>query len=75
MLAKVNRWFYNAGVKQSAVVPVPMNAPTVIEDVEVTLFDANHCPGAAMWLFRLKSGKVFLHVGVCRGSLQQSHWC
>jgi DNA cross-link repair 1A protein len=52
-----------AGVKPSCVVAVPMNTPTVIQEVEVTLLDANHCPGAAMWLFRLRNGKVFLHVG------------
>ncbi len=56
-------------MKASHVVAVPMNTPTVIQEVEVTLLDANHCPGAAMWLFRLRNGKVFLHVGACAWAL------
>lgn len=48
--------------------PIPLNKPTVVHDVELTMLDANHCPGAAMVLFRLKSGKVYLHVGDFR-------WC
>lgn len=32
------------------------------EGVTVTLFDANHCPGAAMFLFQGKFGTIF-HTG------------
>jgi hypothetical protein len=53
-----------AGVKAAHVVAVPMNVPRVIQGVEVTLLDANHCPGAAMWLFKLPSGRAYLHVGM-----------
>ncbi len=31
--------------------PLPMDTPTDIEGVQVTLVDANHCPGAAMVVF------------------------
>lgn len=41
-----------------------MNKPTVVQGVELTLLDANHCPGAVMFVFRLKDGRVYLHVGI-----------
>ena len=43
-----------------------MNTPTVIANkgkpVSVTLLDANHCPGAIMFLFEVGNRKI-LHVG------------
>ncbi|KAJ7020326.1 beta-lactamase-like protein, partial [Mycena alexandri] len=47
--------------------PLPLNTPTEIElandeSVTVTLFDANHCPGAVMFLIEGKKGAV-LHTG------------
>ena len=32
---------------------LPLNQPEVIENVEVTLLDANHCPGSVMFLFKV----------------------
>lgn len=43
--------------------PVPMNTPVVLHDTTVTFMDANHCPGAAIILFRLKNGQTYLHTG------------
>lgn len=51
------------GVASKFVHPVPMDRPVVVAGVEVTFMDANHCPGAAILLFRLKSGRVYLHTG------------
>lgn len=50
-------------VSPKYVVPIPLNTPTVIEGVEVTLYEANHCPGAAILLFRLPDGTLHLHTG------------
>lgn len=51
------------GVASKFVHPVPMDRPVIVEGVEVTFMDANHCPGAAILLFRLKNGRVYLHTG------------
>lgn len=40
-----------------------MNVPVLVGDVQVTFLDANHCPGSAIILFRLKDGKTYLHTG------------
>ena len=42
---------------------LPLNEPRVVENVEVVLLDANHCPGSVMFLFRLPTGLSILHVG------------
>ncbi|GMF15741.1 unnamed protein product [Phytophthora fragariaefolia] len=51
------------GVQSKFVHPVGMNTPVLIGDVQVTFMDANHCPGSAIILFRLKDGKTYLHTG------------
>ena len=50
--------------------PVPMNTPITIElspksTIQVTLFDANHCPGAVMFLIE-GDGKAILYTGDIR---------
>ncbi|XP_037093637.1 DNA cross-link repair 1A protein-like [Pollicipes pollicipes] len=42
---------------------LPMNEPKLVFNVEVTLLDANHCPGAVMFLFKFRDGRAYLHVG------------
>lgn len=56
------------GVDRQYLHPLPIFTPTVIESnnnavaVTVTLLNANHCPGAIMYLFEVGK-RVILHVG------------
>jgi len=45
---------------------LPLGQRRCIAGVHVTLFDANHCPGAAMALFEPAEGPPTLHTGDCR---------
>lgn len=40
-----------------------LNETAFIENVAVTVLDANHCPGSVMFLFGLPDGKFILHTG------------
>ena len=46
---------------------LPAFLPTAATGVEVTLVDANHCPGAVQFLFRLPDGRRFIHTGTGSG--------
>ncbi|CAG9464257.1 unnamed protein product [Pedinophyceae sp. YPF-701] len=56
------------GVPESLLHRLPMDTPTDVMGVEVTLIDANHCPGAAILLFKLPSGARYVHTGDFRFS-------
>ncbi|KAK4477671.1 hypothetical protein RD792_016916 [Penstemon davidsonii] len=52
---------------------LPLSEPVLIDGAEVTLVDANHCPGAVQFLFKVpvdNNGKVkfekYVHTGDCR---------
>jgi DNA cross-link repair 1A protein len=45
---------------------LPLGERRVIAGVAITLFDANHCPGAAMMLFEPPDAPPVLHTGDCR---------
>jgi len=53
--------------------PIPLNTPTEIEltprrRIRVTLFDANHCSGAVMFLIE-GNDKAIIYTGDIRGRL------
>jgi DNA cross-link repair 1A protein len=54
------------GVDRQYIHPLPMYTPTIIgskgKPVTVTLLNANHCPGAIMFLFEI-GNRTILHVG------------
>ncbi|XP_064519445.1 DNA cross-link repair 1A protein [Pseudopipra pipra] len=50
-------------VQEQYVHVLPMDTECTVDGIKVLLLDANHCPGAAMILFRLPSGTVILHTG------------
>jgi len=51
------------GIDSSRVINLPMNKPIKVNDVMVTLLDANHCPGAVMFYLELSNKQRILHVG------------
>ncbi len=68
------------GVPKKYIHPLPMDTPTIIaastgpnhnnhRAVTVTLLNANHCPGAIMFLFEV-GNRVILHVGDFRWNYQ-----
>jgi DNA cross-link repair 1A protein len=61
------------GVDKKYLHPLPMMTPTVLESrgkpVTVTLLDANHCPGAVMFLYEVGKRSI-LHVGDFRWNRQ-----
>ncbi|KAJ8908700.1 hypothetical protein NDN08_005405 [Rhodosorus marinus] len=57
------------GVGEQYVVALPMSTRTAIKEevgLNVTLLDANHCPGSVQFLFETVDGKRYLHTGDMR---------
>jgi len=64
------RTYENLGYKKDLLRPLPLNTPNLVEVgdamMSVTLLDANHCPGAVMFLFQ-RDGISVLYTGDIRG--------
>jgi DNA cross-link repair 1A protein len=65
------------GVPRSRLRPIPLDTPTPLCGATVTLIEANHCPGAALFLFELpaaeppappRAARAILHTGDFRFS-------
>ena len=51
------------GVSSSSILSAPVDDTLQLEGARVTLIEANHCPGAVLFLFRLTNGCAYLHTG------------
>ncbi|KAJ0491805.1 putative sterile alpha motif domain, DNA repair metallo-beta-lactamase [Helianthus annuus] len=56
------------GIPWEKIEVLPLNQKINIAGVDVTCFDANHCPGAVIILFEPPNGKAILHTGDFRFS-------
>lgn len=54
------------GLRSDCIQILPLNEAVMVETVEVTALDANHCPGSVMLLFKVRDmgWTLLLHVGV-----------
>ena len=63
------------GVDSKFIRELNLNQPTIIEGVEVTLLDANHCPGSVMFLLKLPvTNTNILHCGDFRACPQMEEY-
>ncbi|PHU09431.1 hypothetical protein BC332_21291 [Capsicum chinense] len=51
------------GISWDMIQVLPINQKITIAGIDVTCFDANHCPGALIILFEPPNGKAVLHTG------------
>jgi len=62
------------GVEPKWLRALPLNEPVVVDNAKVTLINANHCPGAVMFLLELPDGRTVLHCGDFRADASmESH--
>nr|XP_043626144.1 uncharacterized protein LOC122597636 [Erigeron canadensis] len=59
---------FKIGIPWEKIEILPLNQKITIAGVDVTCFDANHCPGAVIILFEPPNGKTILHTGDFRFS-------
>lgn len=56
------------GVSEELLQVVHVDVPFFIDDVRITPMDANHCPGALLFLFQFPDGRNVLHTGDFRAN-------
>ena len=62
------------GVDESFYTIIDVDESVVINDIKVTALDANHCPGAVLFLFQLPNGKNHLHTGDFRANMHMEEY-
>ncbi|KAL3500347.1 hypothetical protein ACH5RR_039440 [Cinchona calisaya] len=60
------------GISWDKLQALPLNQKINIAGIDVTCYDANHCPGAIIILFEPPNGKAVLHTGDFRFSDEMS---
>ncbi|KAH8346113.1 hypothetical protein KR067_005596, partial [Drosophila pandora] len=50
-------------VDEEYIHEIDVDETIMVDNVEVTAIEANHCPGAVMFFFKLSSGECILHTG------------
>ncbi|XP_076887323.1 uncharacterized protein LOC143537431 [Bidens hawaiensis] len=63
------------GIPFAKIEILPLNQKINIDGVDVTCFDANHCPGAIIILFEPPNGKAVLHTGDFRFTEDMTQIC
>lgn len=58
------------GVSEKFLQVVHVDVPFFIDDVRIIPLDANHCPGALLFLFQFPDGRNILHTGDFRANDQ-----
>ncbi|KAL5206864.1 hypothetical protein ABZP36_035073 [Zizania latifolia] len=64
---------YKIGIPWDRLHVLPLNEKITIAGVNLTCFDANHCPGAVIILFEPPNGKAVLHTGDFRFSSEMAN--
>uniref|UniRef100_A0A0E0IKA7 SAM domain-containing protein n=1 Tax=Oryza nivara TaxID=4536 RepID=A0A0E0IKA7_ORYNI len=64
---------YKIGIPWDRLHVLPLNEKITIAGVNLTCFDANHCPGAVIILFEPSNGKAVLHTGDFRFSSEMAN--
>ncbi|XP_039495009.1 DNA cross-link repair 1A protein [Drosophila santomea] len=55
-------------IDETYIYEIDVDQTLIVDGVEVTALEANHCPGALMFFFKLRSGECILHTGDFRAS-------
>ncbi|XP_055593628.1 uncharacterized protein LOC129744898 [Uranotaenia lowii] len=61
-------------VDEMHYIQVELHETIEIDGVRITALDANHCPGAVMFLFQLPNGTNILHTGDFRASAEMEEY-